>query len=167
MKIRRFHPLAVSLTALVAMAGIAATPVLAADEEEEEAATGAAIVIPVMNAEHGRELFAEKGCVLCHKVNGIGGDDAESFDDEEFTGPINPFHLAAKMWEHAQPMIAEQQEELGEQIELSGQELADIVAFLASPELRAGFTEAMIPERIREAMKHEEEESEEEEAGEH
>ncbi len=142
-------------------------PVLASEDEEEDAMPEAAIVIPMMNAARGRELFAEKGCVVCHQVNGIGGEDAESFDIEEFSIPVNPFHVAAKMWDHAAAMIPEQQEELGGQIELSGQELADIVGFLASPDLRKGFSEDMVPERIREIIEHEKEESEEEESKEH
>ncbi len=149
------------LTAMWQPAAFAAT-----DEEEEEGTMPeAALVIPVMNAERGRALFAEKGCVLCHSVNGIGGEDAESFDSDEFSGPINPFHIAAKMWEHAPAMIAEQEEELGAQIELEAQDLADIVAFLASPDLRKEFSEDMLPERIREALKHEESEEEEEDHG--
>lgn len=85
--------------------------------------------------------------------------------DEEFAGPVDPFDVAAKMWAHAPAMIAEQEEHLGGQIELDGQDLADIVAFLASPELRRSFTEDMIPERIREAIEHEKAEEEEEAYG--
>lgn len=123
---------------------------MAGEEEEESAIPEAAIIIPVMNAERGRKLFAEKGCVVCHSINGVGGHEAVSFDEEdEFRGPINPFHVAAKMWEHAPEMIPAQQEELGKQIELDAQDLADIIAFLASPDLRKTFSEDMVPERIR------------------
>ena len=27
----------------------------------------------MMNAERGMRLFASKGCVICHAVNGVGG----------------------------------------------------------------------------------------------
>ncbi len=139
-------------TAVSALALSSATT-MAGEEEEEYALPEAAIIIPVMNPEHGRKLFAEKGCVICHSINGVGGHDAISFDEEsEFKGPINPFHVAAKMWQHAPEMIPAQQEELGKQIELDAQDLADIIAFLASPDLRKTFSEDMVPERIRKAI---------------
>lgn len=88
------------------------------------------LAIPEMNAERGRELFATKGCASCHSVNGFGGTDASPLDATGMEAQMNPFELAAKMWAMAPYMIAAQEDELGAQILFSGQELADIVAFL-------------------------------------
>lgn len=43
---------------------------------------GAGLVLPQMDAAKGRELFASKGCVVCHSVNGVGGEDAPALDAE-------------------------------------------------------------------------------------
>ena len=31
------------------------------------------LLMPMMNPARGRELFASKGCVVCHSFNGVGG----------------------------------------------------------------------------------------------
>lgn len=90
-------------------------------------------------------------------MNGVGGEDAPPLDASTMRGPMSPFDFAARMWRGAEAMIALQRDELGEQIELTGQDLADIVAFVHSPEEQAKFGEADIPERIRDLMHHEEE----------
>ncbi len=97
--------------------------------------------IPEMSAERGRELFATKGCATCHSVNGVGGVDASPLDATGMEPLMNPFELAAKMWTMAPYMIAAQEEELGEQILFTGQELADIVAFLHDDTEQHKFTE--------------------------
>lgn len=40
----------------------------------------AGLMMPSMDAANGRKLFASKGCVVCHEVNGIGGTDAAPLD---------------------------------------------------------------------------------------
>jgi len=97
--------------------------------------------IPEMNAERGRELFAVKGCAACHSVNNVGGVDASPLDAHNMDDVMNPFELAAKMWAMAPYMIAAQEEELGAQILFSGQELADIVAFLHNDTEQHKFTD--------------------------
>ncbi len=86
------------------------------------------VTMESMDSARGRKLFASKGCAICHSVNGIGGERAPPLDAENMPNPINPFDFAASMWRGAEAMIAVQQEELGEQIEFTGQELADIIA---------------------------------------
>lgn len=115
-------------------------------------ATG--LFMPSMNAEHGRELFASKGCVVCHSINGVGGEDAPSLDAENMDGIMNPFDFAARMWRGAGAMIAMQEDELGGQIELTGQELADIIAFVHNAEEQKSFSAADIPHEIEEMMHH-------------
>lgn len=105
-----------------------------------------------MDAAKGRELFAEKGCVACHSVNGIGGEDAAPLDASGMQRDMNPFDLAAKMWKMAPYMIEAQEEEMGGQILFTGQELGDIVAFLHDPAEQLKFTENSLPDTIRETL---------------
>lgn len=100
--------------------------------------------IPEMSAERGKELFATKGCASCHSVNGTGGTDAVPLDAHLMDATMNPFELAAKMWAMAPYMIAAQEEELGAQILFTGQELADIAAFLHNDAEQHEFTDAYL-----------------------
>ena len=34
---------------------------------------GPRLIMPMMNPARGRKLFASKGCVTCHSINGVGG----------------------------------------------------------------------------------------------
>lgn len=110
------------------------------------------LAIPAFDAERGRLLFASKGCVVCHSINGLGGEDAPEFNAEWMEAPMNAFDFAANMWRGAGAMIAMQDDELGGQIELDGAELAAIIAFVHSPEEQKKFTQADIPHDIEELM---------------
>lgn len=110
------------------------------------------LLMPMMSPARGRKLFASKGCVVCHSVNGVGGGGAPALDADNMKRPMNPFAFAAKMWRGAEAMIYLQREELGEQIELTGQELADIIAFGHDRGEQAKFSKADIPPRIRAVM---------------
>lgn len=114
------------------------------------------LAIPQMDSARGRRLFASKGCVVCHSINGVGGEDAPPLDVTEMQPMMNPFEFAAKMWRGAGAMVALQQDELGAQIELTGQELADIIAFAHSHEEQAKFTHDDIPADIEKKMMHDE-----------
>jgi len=119
------------------------------------------LVIPEMNAAKGRKLFASKGCVACHSINGVGGEDAPPLDAEYMDRPMNPFDFAAKMWRGAEAMVMLQREELGDVIELTGDDLANIIAFVHDPDQQATFSKDDIPHEIAEMM-HGDEEGEEE-----
>lgn len=123
--------------------------------------------MPQMNPARGRELFASKGCVVCHSINGVGGTDATALDATTMPRLMNPFEFTAKMWRGAEAMIYLQRDELGEQIEFSGDELADIIAFVHHHEEQAKFSEADIPPRIKGLMHHMGEEQSEEHKKEH
>ena len=112
------------------------------------------LYMPTMDPARGRRLFASKGCVVCHAVNGVGGEDATPLDASTMRLPMSPFDFAAKMWRGAPAMISMQDDELGEQIQFDGGELADIIAFVHTPLEQARFSEADIPKRIRELMAH-------------
>lgn len=112
------------------------------------------LALPVMDAARGRELFANKGCVVCHAVNGIGGEDAPRLDASTMKPMMDPFEFAAKMWRGAEAMVALQRDELGEPIELTGSELADIIAFVHSHKEQAAFSKADVPEKMMKLIGH-------------
>lgn len=111
------------------------------------------LALPMMNAARGRKLFASKGCVVCHTVNGVGGSAGPNLDAVTAVPYANPFDFAARMWRGAPAMIALQEKELGYLIELKGDEIADITAFAHSPMEQRAFSERDIPQRIRNLMK--------------
>ena len=112
------------------------------------------LMMPQMDPARGRKLFASKGCVACHAVNGVGGHDATPLDAHTMSRVMNPFDFAAKMWRMAPAMIYAQEEALGEQIMFTGDEIADIIAFVHHDEEQHKFSEADIPPRIRKWMHH-------------
>lgn len=122
-------------------------------ERSGEAMTSeVALLMPIMNSERGRLLFASKGCVVCHSVNGVGGTDAPALDASTMAGPMNPFEFVARMWRGAPAMIAMQFAELGHQIQFTGQELADIIAFAHDPSEQEEFSADDIPDDIARLM---------------
>jgi len=112
--------------------------------------------IPAFDPVEGRKLFGSKGCIVCHSVNGIGGEDAPELSAEYMDDPMNAFDFAARMWRGANAMIMMQEDELGEQIEMSGEELASIIAFVHDADEQAKFSEDDIPENIAELLEHDE-----------
>ena len=116
---------------------------------------GARLVIPLMNPNRGKEIFVSKGCVACHAINGVGGHDAPPMDAHRDMGLVNPFDFAAKMWNHAPAMVAAQEEAFGEQIYFTGQELADIIAFLHDDGVQHAFNEHDLTPQARKMMHHE------------
>lgn len=124
------------------------------DDDADHAPVDIVLQMPTMDSETGRELFVNKGCVACHAVNGVGGEDASPLDAHGMDPVMNPFDFAAKMWLMAPYMIEAQEEALGEQILFTGDELANIIAFLHDDEEQHELTEASLPGEIREMMDH-------------
>ena len=58
------------------------------------------------------------------------------------------------MWAMAPAMIASQEEALGEQILFTGDELADIIAFVHNDEVQHSFTDADLTPEARKMMHH-------------
>ena len=112
------------------------------------------MAMPRMDATRGRKLFVAKGCVACHSINGVGGHDATALDAHTMTPMMNPFDFAAKMWRMAPAMIYAQEEALGEQILFTGDELADIIAFVHDDVEQHNFTDADISAEAAKMMDH-------------
>lgn len=54
----------------------------------------------------GRVLFASKGGVVCHSINGVGGDFGPSLDASERTRFADTFEFAGRIWTGAAAMIS-------------------------------------------------------------
>ena len=78
--------------------------------------------------ERGRVLFAEKKCASCHAVAGVGGKVGPDLGRAGHHISLTAF--AARMWNHAPKMLAKMQELKIEAPTLTGQDMADVVAYL-------------------------------------
>lgn len=107
------------------------------------------LVVPVPDAEHGRSLFGSKGCVVCHSVNGVGGKAAPALDTVNEDGEIDPLDFAARMWRGARAMAFLQEMEFGYQIDLTGEDIGDLAAFVSSDDQRSAFSEDDVPDEFR------------------
>ncbi len=139
-----------ALGTVATVGGLLVAPATAGESAKSAIAPG--LVLPSMNAERGKKLFASKGCVVCHSINGVGGTDAVALDEKTMDPVMSPFDFFAKMWLGAEPMIAMQNEQLGQQIEFTGQDLADIIAFVHNADVQKTFSQADIPGDIKEHM---------------
>lgn len=110
------------------------------------------LVLPPMDSVRGRQLFLDKGCVACHVVNGVGGEIGPSLNAADMPSPMNAFEFSARMWRGAPAMAEMQSEMLGEAISLSGQDLADLVAFAHDETAQKELKTADIPPEIRKLM---------------
>ena len=110
------------------------------------------LVIPFVDVRRGRKLFASKGCVICHEINGVGGRSGRNLNAPTGVGLLSPFDFAARMWLGAPAMAALQEKEVGYQIFLTGQELADIAAFAQDANEQHKFSIHDVPPSMRMLM---------------
>lgn len=104
---------------------------------------------PEMNARRGRILFISNGCVICHRVNGVGGLAAPDLTATSTPEEVNPLEFSARMWRGAPAMSALQTIELGYVIDLSAQNIADLAAFAASPDEQSLLTVDSVSKEMR------------------
>jgi len=76
----------------------------------------------------GERWFAEKGCVECHSVGGVGGTSAAPLDS--YAQFIAPLTLAQGLWNHSPGMRRQQFAERGRALTFLGREIADIQAYI-------------------------------------
>jgi mono/diheme cytochrome c family protein len=105
-----------------------------------------------MDSHRGRELFLKKGCVICHSVNNVGGAIGPSLNAADMPEPMNAFEFAARMWRGAPAMAQMQQDLLGEFVSLTGQDLADLVAFAHDETEQRKLKNERIPKPYRELI---------------
>lgn len=129
----------------------------AASERAEAAPTnsnahGLIMVEREVDSSIGRELFVEKGCVICHAVNGVGGKAAPALDAPIGSEGIDALDFAARMWRGAPAMIELQAVELGYSIFLTADEIANIAAFAADRIEQEELTPDQLPDNIRDGL---------------
>ncbi len=78
--------------------------------------------------ERGQRLFIEKRCVVCHRVGGNGGTVGPDLGRRGHHVSLTQF--AALMWNHGPSMWAKMKEHGIQVPRLTGQEMADVVAYL-------------------------------------
>jgi cytochrome c2 len=110
------------------------------------------LALPPMDSHRGRELFLKKGCVICHSVNNVGGAIGPSLNAADMPEPMNAFEFAARMWRGAPAMAQMQQDLLGEFVSLTGQDLADLVAFAHDETEQRKLKNEQIPKPYRELI---------------
>jgi mono/diheme cytochrome c family protein len=133
----------------IALAAIAAA---VAGCSQQSGAKENALVMPALDAGKGRDLFVNKGCVLCHAVNGVGGKAAPALDAaDDFVKP-DPLDFAARMWRGAPAMVEFQSVELGYVIDLSGEDIAHLAAFAANRAEQKKFLDSAIPGPMRDSL---------------
>jgi cytochrome c len=138
--------------ALISFAALSSAAAQETGPDGDMPMMAAGIILPRMDAAAGRQLFAAKGCVVCHSVNGTGGKDAPPLDAANMQPMMNPFDFAAGMWRGSEAMVALQREEMGAPIDLTGQELADITAFVHDAGEQTRFSPADIPAEVKAMM---------------
>jgi mono/diheme cytochrome c family protein len=77
--------------------------------------------------ERGEKLFAEKRCLACHSIAGKGGKIGPELGRRQH---VSLTQFAALMWNHAPGMWAQMQARGIQVPRMSGQEMADVVAYL-------------------------------------
>jgi len=109
-------------------------------------------VVHAGDASKGRSAFVQKGCVLCHSINGVGGKAAPALDaPDDFVKP-DPLEFAARMWRGAPAMVEFQSVELGYVIDLSADDIAQIATFAASREEQKLLKDEDIPLPMRDSI---------------
>lgn len=93
---------------------------------------------PAGNAEAGRRVFSDKGCVACHRVGETGGSVGPRLDALKPYG--SPIALAAAMWNHGPAMTAAMAAKGIARPTFERTELLDLIAYLyrESPTLPTG-----------------------------
>jgi mono/diheme cytochrome c family protein len=82
------------------------------------------------SVKNGRELFAEKQCIKCHNIQGIGGKIGPDLGRRGLFRNMTEF--AAALWNKAPVMLKAMKIRKVTAPALTGEEMADIVAYLRS-----------------------------------
>ncbi len=82
------------------------------------------------NPRRGRELFTSKRCTICHAIAGRGGRVGPDLVNAGRELVRSASEVAALMWNHSQGMTAAFERQGLERASFSGQEMADIIAYL-------------------------------------
>jgi hypothetical protein len=137
---------------VLALIALFAAPAMAQTQGTSETAPDAPsvrLVVPMMDSAKGKRLFVDKGCVLCHSVNGVGGLAGPPLDVPDSVRYVDLLDFMARMWRGSFAMIELQGMELGYQLDFTGEELGHIAAFLADIDAQERFGEQDVPDLIQ------------------
>jgi mono/diheme cytochrome c family protein len=85
---------------------------------------------PTRDPAAGARVFASKGCVACHAVNGAGGTGGP--DLGKMPRPVVLYDVVARMWNHV-PQMSQRMTTLGvNRPYLNADEMSDLIAFLGT-----------------------------------
>ncbi|HLG18025.1 MAG TPA: c-type cytochrome [Blastocatellia bacterium] len=76
----------------------------------------------------GRRLFAQKGCINCHSINGKGGKVGPDLARKDFYKSVT--EIAGAMWNHDPQMWGKMQQSGRGRPAFNGNEMADVIAYL-------------------------------------
>lgn len=110
------------------------------------------VAIPLIDSARGKQLFVNKGCVICHSINGVGGKAGPALDAAAGNDVVDIFDFAARMWAGSFAMIELQGMELGYQLEINGEELGHIAAFVYDRRAQKQFSESDVPDLIKDMI---------------
>lgn len=82
------------------------------------------------NPYNGWKVFQDKGCIACHTVKGEGGVIGPELGTRRYL-PSGMVEFAGVMWNHSPGMFRSMKERHIERPRFEGQEMADLMAFLA------------------------------------
>lgn len=151
------------LTRISSVFFVAAVAALATSCTAEDTSAGEAVasiasndaaapVVHSSDAEIGRTLFVEKGCVICHSVNGVGGKAAAALDAVSPSATNDPLEFAARMWRGAPAMVELQSLELGYVIWLTSADIANLAAFASDLPAQKELTIDDLPQQTRDGL---------------
>ena len=83
------------------------------------------------DAARGEQLLRDRGCIVCHKMNGEGGNGAPDLGARRSRN-YTPAGLAGVMWSHAPSAWAQTAARSKGTIEISPAQAADLFAFFSS-----------------------------------
>lgn len=149
---RRSSYLRVGQRFALALIAMLVAPVAVQAQAASEMAPDASsvrLVVPMMDPAKGKRLFVDKGCVLCHSVNDVGGRAGPALDVPDSVRVVDLLDFMARMWRGSFAMIELQGMELGYQLDFTGEELGHIAAFLADLDTQERFGEQDVPDLIR------------------
>ena len=130
--------------------GLISAFVLIGDGNSMAQAAEAQFAAPRGDAARGRALFVSKGCVACHAIHEIGGTTGPPLDIEFAPDEVESARLRRPgMWRGAEAMVSMQQSLFGAQLDFTGPEPADIIAFAHDPREQRKFSEADVPPALR------------------
>lgn len=146
---RRWQLCLVSLVAALSLFIVTSASESSAQDDKQETPQTQRITLPFADAVRGRQLFVGKGCVICHAINGVGGEVGPSLDADKSMPYVDVFDFAARMWRGAAIMVLLQEMEINYQIDLDGEDLAHLAAFVANKEEQSKFSQRDIPDLIK------------------